>query len=210
MATTVFIAGAKVNDIKSFVSDAVLSVSEKHSAKLTSHPVDKRNNVSDHIFKNNLVITVKGSVSNYPTWEYPNNEIGYTGNRVEQAHTFLKNMLQSGQTVSIVTEHSDVYNNCFLIDYDVEFDVKSSEVLNYNCVFEQVRFANSQRVLVTEVSDTIGDNKAGTKDVGNTSPTEANPSILIPAASNLRENLGAANQKTMDSIGGIVNYSGFN
>lgn len=210
MATTTFIAGAKVNDIKSFVSDAVISVAEKHSAKLTSHPVDRRNNVSDHIFKNNLVITVKGSVSNYPTWEYPNNEIGYTGNRVEQAHTFLKNILQSGQTVSIVTEHSDVYNNCFLIDYDVEFDVKSSEVLNYTCVFEQVRFANSQRVLVTEVSDAVGDNKAGTKDVGSTTTKSYEVSRALPIIEATNEQVPATVAKLQEAgkeILGIEDYN---
>lgn len=204
MATTVFIAGAKVNDIKSFVSDAVISVTEKHSAKLTSHPVDRKNKISDHVFKNNLVITVKGSVSNYPVWEYPNNEIGYTGDRVEQAHTFLKNLLQKGEPVSVVTEHSQVYNNCILVDYDVEFDVKSSDVLNYNCVFEQVRFANSQRVLITEVSDSVGDNKEGTKDVGNTNPEELGPSRLIPIYNKAVDNLPAAASKLVESSGEIL------
>lgn len=166
MAITVFIAGGQAGETKSFISDAVVSVKEQFNNNITSYPVDTRSNISDHVFNQNPSITITGSVSNNPVYEYPNNEVGYNENRVDRAHALLKELWYERTPFDVVTEF-DLFTNCILKNYSVDFTAASSESLDYTCDIEVIRLAESQTISLTVVDPSkIGESGKGTSDNG--------------------------------------------
>lgn len=174
MPITVFMAGGNAGETKSFISDAVINVREQFSNNITSYPVDTRSNISDHVYNQNPTITVAGSVSNNPIFEYPNNEVGYNENRVDRAHELLKELWFERSTFDVVTEF-DLFTNCILKDYSVEFTSATMEALNYTCEIEVIRLAESQTIGAIVVDSTkIGESGKGTTDNGAEQSTDLN------------------------------------
>lgn len=166
MPITVFMAGGNAGETKSFISDAVISVREQFSNNITSYPVDTRSNISDHVYNQNPIISITGSVSNNPVLQYPNNEVGYNENRADKAHELLKELWFERSTFDVVTEF-DLFTNCILKDYSVEFTSATMEALNYTCDIEVIRLAESQTVGAIVVDSTkIGESGKGTTDNG--------------------------------------------
>lgn len=175
MAITVFLAGGNAGELKSFVSDAVISVKEDFSNDITSHPVDSRSNISDHVYNRNPRLTIIGSVSNNPIYEYPNNEVGYNGeNRADKAHELLKILWYERSPFKVITEF-DEFDDCILSNYSVEFTSATMEALNYTCDIEVIRRVSSQSITITTVdSAKIGESGKGTSDNGADQATDLN------------------------------------
>jgi hypothetical protein len=174
MPITVFMAGGN-DSRKSFVADAVMSVKETFTNQITSYPVDTRSNISDHVFNENPTISIVGSVSNHPVFEYPNNEVGYNNiNRADEAHALLKELWFSRTPFDVVTEF-DLFTNCILQTYTTDFTAQSMEALNFNCDIQVIRLAESQSITVTIIdSAKIGESGKGTTDNGAEQPTDLN------------------------------------
>lgn len=178
MAITTFMAVPKgIPGKDTFICDATVSVNVSYENDITTHPVDTRSNISSHAYNMNPVIKVNGVVTgSYSPEDYVNNPslqpdpdnniIGYNTDRVQQALTLLKQLWKDRNAFTIVSAN-DVYENCILKSLNFTIDKFTSSDLVFEITVEQVRFATTEKIRITQLdpfiqADAEG-NKAGRK-----------------------------------------------
>lgn len=144
MAITVFLAGV-TSSVESFIADATVEVSQTFTNDIASFPVDRKSQVSDHVFRKNPTFRVVGVVTNHPVTEYESNLVGYNENRVERADKLLQELWRTGGVFTLLTEYND-FNFCVLKSYSTTFTAQSSEALEFTVDIEQVRLVSSEIV----------------------------------------------------------------
>lgn len=162
MTVTVFLAGGPSNGTRSFVSDAVISISPTFRNSITEHPIESKASISDHVYRQNVLLSIQGVVSNYPVQEYDDNLIEYNGNRVKTAYNLLKELWEKRSLFTVVSE-VDVYRNCVLKSFDTDFTYKTSDTLEYRIEVEQIRLVDVEEIEGFVVDpDVLGDDKSTT------------------------------------------------
>lgn len=140
---TVFLAGGEFEG-SSIVADAITQVNPKHTSTITNHPVETGVSISDHIFKNNVVIDIMGEFSNNPVELVQQNLVAsQTNNRDQEAWGILFKIYSEEQPLTIVSRFQ-VYENCFITALTPLDETDTGETLRFSMTLEQIRFASLQ------------------------------------------------------------------
>lgn len=183
--STVFLAGGEFSG-RSIVADAILQVNPKHSANITSHPVETGVNVSDHIHQNNVVIDIVGEFTNLFNIREQENVVGYI-NRDQEAWGVLFKIFSQEQPLTIVSRFQ-VYENCYITSLIPMDELDTGETLRFSLTAEQVRFANLEERAASQVvrQGNLQDNVANKENKG----------LKTPGGDGSRSRV----QETLDSI----------
>lgn len=183
--STVFLAGGEFSG-RSIVADAILQVNPKHSANITSHPVETGINVSDHIHQNNVVIDIVGEFTNLFNIREQENVVGYI-NRDQEAWGVLFKIFSQEQPLTIVSRFQ-VYENCYITSLIPMDELDTGETLRFSLTAEQVRFANLEERAASQVvrQGNLQDNVANKENKG----------LKTPSGDGSRSRV----QETLDSI----------
>jgi len=92
----------KQSKIGELIVDAILQESHDWSAKVTEHPVENGETLSDHVQVLPLVLKIEGIISNTPI-SFLGVPIFTSSNRVEEAYTKLEQIFSKRQPIDIAT-----------------------------------------------------------------------------------------------------------
>lgn len=184
MADVVLLAGGTPKSVSAtsyFYMDAVVSVTATHSSDVSAYPVQKLGSVSDNVVNKNVIINVKGNITNHfvpqeakPAAPDENQDmVGFTSNRVTKGLSLLYDFWKNKKFFTIVLEHK-VYPNCVLREAPFEFTNATSDSLDINLTFEQLRTVDIARVITYDIveskkdepNNTTGGGQAGKTDKG--------------------------------------------
>ena len=177
---TVFLAGGEFEG-SSIVADAITQVNPKHTSKITSHPVESGVSVSDHIYKENVVIDILGEFSSSPVELIQENIVGYTNNsRDQEAWGVLYKIWSEEQPLTIVSRFQ-VYDNCYITSLIPLDEVDTGETLRFSMTAEQIRFAYlEERQSSSVVRQGNTDNTAKKENLGNKTSGKDKEKSIIP------------------------------
>lgn len=147
-----------------FWMDATTSITPTFRSRVTRHPVDNKGQISDHVINENVVIEVKGQVTNAPVLSLSGNFINPDGDRVQEAYTFLINLRNSREPITVVAELA-TYENCVLTSLSLPQNAQMAEALDITATFEQIRTATVERATIF-LTDPQRDDAKKTTDKG--------------------------------------------
>lgn len=157
--------------LETFVCDATVSLAPTYSNVITSHPVERGSNITDHSYNKNPVITVQGVVSNsysqedyenFPGLQHVNNLVDYNSNRVQQAYDLLVELWEDRNQFQIVHDY-DVFRWCVLKSFKTDFTNETSDALVFTLEAEVVRFVSSQKVNITTLIEELQKDASGSE-----------------------------------------------
>lgn len=150
-----------IQNYQAIVFDAVPSVGIKRQADVTSYPVENGADVSDHVQVKNNTFTLSGMITETPIRLMHDmlHSAGVNGTRISQAITYLDQIFDARQPITLVTEHK-VYENVILSG--ISYDYKSEFAMQFDLEFEQIRLVSKATVNV------IATKTQGNKSVGGT------------------------------------------
>lgn len=147
-AMTMLFKGKK--KIASVPIDVFMEESHNSSATATSYALEDGADITDHIFKNNDTVEIKGEIC-APMYAYDflkGRGVFYVA-KYEEIKSFV------GQLITIVTGLK-TYNNVAFIDFQVDRDASTGGSLSFSAKFEQKKIVVSQTT--TLPSSKIGGN----------------------------------------------------
>lgn len=136
-----------IGDYMALSFDSVPALSIKRTGNVTSYPVENGNQISDNIQIKNTTFSLSGVITETPirlTQDLLYSS-GVNGTRVSQAIVYLDQILDSRQTLTLLTEQR-AYNNVVLKGWSCDFKSEYSQTFTLD--FEQVRIANAKTVNV--------------------------------------------------------------
>ena len=183
--------GSQEQDSKlSVLLDA--SVSEVHtsSANITSHPVERGANITDHVHRQPDTLTIQGIVSNTPT-RFPQGTIGValvrtvanlvngvSNDLAKTAYEQLLQLVEGKELIKIVTTLRE-YNDMLLENLTVTRDAENGDCLNFTVTARQVRLIKTSSVSASSITSPADPKKASKKSLGKQSkqtvPTAQQP-----------------------------------
>ena len=150
-----------IRNYQAIVFDAVTDTGVRRQADITSYPVESGAEVSDHIQIKNNTFKMSGVITETPI--RLERDLLYSasvnGTRISQAITYLDQIFDSRQPITLVTEHK-VYENVILSG--ISYDYKSEFAMQFDLEFEQIRLVSKATVNV------IATKTQGNKSVGGT------------------------------------------
>lgn len=163
-----------VGDYMAISFDSVPALGMRRTANVTSYPVEDGFNVSDHVQIKNRTFSLSGVISETPIRDNAVQDLlysaGVNGTRVAQALLYLEKIMDSRQTISLVTE-SKIYDNIILKGISVDYKDEFGQTFSLD--FEQVRIVNSKSVNI------IATKTASTKVTGTTNKVSVAPSANL-------------------------------
>ncbi len=180
--------GDKKTKIGNLVLDACLTEVITLSSTITEHPIETKESISDHVFKNPLKIKIEGYITDSPIkimgfFETPlqNNSIDKLLNSAKsflpfnaaakpsiQAYQLLKKLHADRQLLSIVTK-LDAFNNMAIENITFNSDVNTGERLEFTAELMQISFSTVKKSVNTSYKDrAIGAISGGKSDNGST------------------------------------------
>lgn len=163
-----------VGDYMAISFDSVPALGMRRTANVTSYPVEDGLNVSDHVQIKNRTFSLSGVISETPIRDNAVQDLlysaGVNGTRVAQALLYLEKIMDSRQTISLVTE-SKIYDNIILKGISVDYKDEFGQTFSLD--FEQVRIVNSKSVNI------IATKTASTKVTGTTNKVSVAPSANL-------------------------------
>ncbi|HID4698328.1 TPA: phage baseplate protein [Enterobacter cloacae] len=150
-----------IRNYQAIVFDAVTDTGVRRQADITSYPVESGTEVSDHIQIKNNTFKMSGVITETPIRLEGDllYSAGVNGTRISQAITYLDQIFDSRQPITLVTEHK-VYENVILSG--ISYDYKSEYAMQFDLEFEQIRLVSKATVNV------IATKTQGNKSVGGT------------------------------------------
>jgi hypothetical protein len=137
------------------------SVSETHSkeAQITDHPVEEGSTISDHIRRQPESLELNGIVTNHPiiflaSIQAPSpleNDLSPTPDRAEVAYATLREIMDKGELVTVVTSFWE-YENMAITSMSVTRDAQNGNVLNCNLGLREIIIAKTETVAAPEPS----------------------------------------------------------
>lgn len=171
-----------IRNYQAIVFDAVTDTGVRRQADITSYPVESGAEVSDHVQIKNNTFKMSGIITETPIRLERDllYSAGVNGTRISQAITYLDQIFDSRQPITLVTEHK-VYENVILSG--ISYDYKSEYSMQFDLDFEQVRLVSKAEVNViatkTQSNKSVGGtvkqkvvNNAPKKTEGDTVTTE--------------------------------------
>lgn len=171
------------SDYFALAFDAVTSIDATFTASVTSHPVDTKANISDHIIQENEKFSINCIVSDSPINQaaYEGNFIDYgspppsTLNGVSNSDTSenqmrkrgvdalnkLKKIKDMGAFVTFATEFG-IYPNCVITSISTTITPESVNAYTFKIDLEKIKLVSAQTVSVI-VTPTAGNGKSGDK-----------------------------------------------
>lgn len=131
--------------------DASVSETHTNSAEITQHPVEEGADISDHIRRLPEELSVNVIITNHPPIilaslrALPISGFGDPASRAEDAHTFLRTIMQNNQTVGFSTTLRD-YTGMAITSMAVERDKDTGNIANINMTMREVIIATTETV----------------------------------------------------------------
>jgi hypothetical protein len=159
-------AGDKKTRIADVVIDATLSEVVTLSSTITEHPIETKESISDHIFKNPLKIKIEGYITDSPLkvmglLELPlqSNSVDKLINNVksflpfnmaakpsQQAYQLLKQLHADRQLMSVVTGF-EAFGNMAIEKLEFKSDTDTGERLEFSAELVQINFASVKKTI---------------------------------------------------------------
>lgn len=176
-----------IQNYQAIVFDSVPTTQVRRQADVTSYAVEDGADVSDHVQIKNNTFTLSGMISETPIRLKKDMlySAGVNGTRVSQAITYLDQIFDARQPITLLTEHR-VYSSVILTG--ISYDYKSEYAMQFDLEFEQIRLVSSA------TTNIIATKTASTKNSGGTVKTK-----VVGPNSNLTKQ---AEQKTGASSNG--------
>ncbi len=164
------------NNNKTKIGDLVLDASLTEvitlSSTITEHPIETKEAISDHIFKNPLKVKIEGYITDSPIkifgiLETPlqNNSVDKIINSINsflpfqksakpsvQAYQLLTNLYENRQLLNVVTK-LNVFKNMAIENISFNNDINTGERLEFSAELVQVRFASIKKSFYTTYKD---------------------------------------------------------
>jgi hypothetical protein len=127
-----------IRNYQAIVFDAVTDTGVRRQADITSYPVESGAEVSDHVQIKNNTFKMSGVITETPIRLEGDllYSAGVNGTRISQAITYLDQIFDSRQPITLVTEHK-VYENVILSG--ISYDYKSEFAMQFDLEFEQIQ-----------------------------------------------------------------------
>lgn len=167
--------------IGDYVIDAALSEDHTFDSEVTTHPVERGSNITDHIRKLPISVTIEGIVSDTPVGRAGVVRSGVAALQEEgliETQTFSSEALDAllavrdrAEPVTITTSLK-VYSNMALERLSVPKDAATGAALRFTATFVEIRIVENKRTRVrTAVPRGRGKGRGGNKPSKPTTPT---------------------------------------
>lgn len=138
------------NDLFSMDFDANLSEGHSWSNDVTTNPVERGSEISDHIRRMPDQLTLVGMVTNTPINLLTKNKEGdviddQSENRVDDRLGILQNIMNKNQLVQVYTKYL-VYPDMAITSIDFTRDASNTNSLIFTIQFKNVRIVSTQTV----------------------------------------------------------------
>jgi hypothetical protein len=171
-AESLFFGNNNKTKIGDLVLDASLTEVITLSSTITEHPIETKEAISDHIFKNSLKVKIEGYITDSPIkifgiLETPlqNNSVDKIINSINsflpfqksakpsvQAYQLLTNLYENRQLLNVVTK-LNVFKNMAIENISFNNDINTGERLEFSAELVQVRFASIKKSFYTTYKD---------------------------------------------------------
>ncbi|QJT82435.1 phage baseplate protein [Kosakonia sp. MUSA4] len=150
-----------IRNYQAIVFDAVTDTGVRRQADITSYPVESGAEVSDHVQIKNNTFKMSGIITETPIRLERDllYSAGVNGTRISQAITYLDQIFDSRQPLTLVTEHK-VFENVILSG--ISYDYKSEFAMQFDLEFEQIRLVSKAEVNVIATKTQSNKNAGGT------------------------------------------------
>lgn len=150
----------------SMVFDSTQEIAYTYSATNTSHPIDSRSSITDHVIQENDRFTVTGVISNSPINTFAGNLFQYGSgvNRASAGLNKLKSLKEQGALITLSTDFGAV-TNCLIkqISGSLTADTKNAYVITLE--LEKIAIASVAKVIaVALLNETSANSSEGGKD----------------------------------------------
>lgn len=159
-----FFGGGKYTKIGDLVLDATLTEIVTLSATITEHPIETKEAISDHIFKNPLKVKIEGYITDAPNkifgiFETPlmKNSVSKVLDNVKallpfneatkpsiQAYQLLTSLYEKRELINVVTK-LNVFQNMAIENITFHTDVNTGERLEFSAELSQIKFATVRK-----------------------------------------------------------------
>lgn len=164
-------------DLFSMEFDATLSEGHSWKNDVTSNPVERGIEITDHIRRLPDELTLVGMVTNTPfNYLFTNKEgdriDNYSKNVVDEKLGILQNIMDTNQLVQVYTKYL-VYPDMAITSIDFTRDASNTNSLIFTIQFKRVRIVSTQTVDVPAGISKKLDKKAGDGTQKKTEPQKA-------------------------------------
>lgn len=187
--------GSQENSDLSILLDASVSETHTSAASITSHPVERGANITDHVHREPDTITIQGIISNTPT-RFPEGTVGValirsvanlvsgvSNDLAKTGYEQLRQLVEGKELIKIVTTLRE-YNDMLLENLTVTRDADNGDCLNFSVTARQVRLISTSSVAA--IPSPKEPKKASKKSLGKQSkqevPAPARPISIAGAA----------------------------
>jgi Dit-like tail protein len=132
--------------IKGFIIDCVRQETHSFDSDVTSHPVEKGADVTDHVRPRPITVTLECIVSNTPI-EPVASQRPAGGIPAEDAHAWLMGIRDDREPVTIET-HRRAYENMVLTSLSEPLDAATGDGLVFSATFVQIELVQIEKVTV--------------------------------------------------------------
>lgn len=135
--------------------DASVAETHTNTAEVTQHPVEEGADISDHIRKMPDELAVNVIVSNHPPIilaserAQPISGFSDPASRAEDAHLFLRSVMNNDQTVDFSTTLRD-YSNMAILSMGCDRDAATGNIANINMTMKEILVATTETVTPPE------------------------------------------------------------
>lgn len=195
---------SKVGEI---IIDCTHETDIEYSNNVTQHPTE-RGYVSDHIFKNDNVITIKGSITDTPADIFgvvqkvqdffsgdiltnAKNQFFNKSTRQISCYEALRDMHESKALIDVVT-YWDTFSNLAILNLKFPRDANTGGRLYFEMTLKQITFADVEYSDISHNSRKVQDSLSNKVNLGKTQTTQAtsdqkrSATLLASAAKNIK------------------------
>lgn len=171
-AESLFFGNNNKTKIGDLILDASLTEVITLSSTITEHPIETKEAISDHIFKNPLKVKIEGYITDSPIkifgiLETPlqNNSVDKIINSINsflpfqksakpsvQAYQLLTNLYENRQLLNVVTK-LNVFKDMAIESISFNNDANTGQRLEFSAELVQVRFASIKKSFYTSYKD---------------------------------------------------------
>ena len=140
-----------VETLEAIEFDASVQETHSNSAEITQHPVEEGADITDHIRRQPEELSVNVIVSNNPPIilaslrAQPISGFGDPATRAEDAHQFLRTIMNNNQLVQFSTTLRD-YTNMAIVSMSVDRDATTGNIANINMTLREIIIATTETV----------------------------------------------------------------
>lgn len=169
------VADGKKTTISNLVIDCVHSEEVNYSNTITEHPVESKQSVTDHVYRNPAVLQIEGTItdSTMKIWgviEQPlqKNSLNSLMRNIKQvlhidssklsdiAYKTLYDLYNNKQPLKVATKRK-LFENMVIEKLDVTDDETTTNRLHFKCTMKQITFAQVKKTAYTRKANSLVD-----------------------------------------------------